>query len=135
MFERRIFTFRRAATRGATAIFFALALGALLVLRPACFAQAALPAPVVAAQDHAMHAQGGAAGSNQPECCSIHADALLANAGDTASSLAKDAAAAAPAYAGAVLVLFTVFAPRSRSAPGALERTRPYHARSARMLR
>jgi hypothetical protein len=28
MFERRIFTSRRAATRGATAIFFAFALGA-----------------------------------------------------------------------------------------------------------
>jgi len=136
-FERRLFNSRRAATRGATAIIIALVVGALLAARPLCFAYASPPGQVVAAHDHAAHEGGGVPGSRQPECCVAHADSLHVYVADTATNFVGQAAGTALARA-ALLVLSVApisLALRSRSAPGALERFRPYHARTARMLR
>ncbi len=132
MFERRLLTSHRAI-----AILFALALGALLVLRPVCVAQGLQQSGhAIGKHDHATQTSGVPAG-DELQCCAVHADALFANVVDTAAGFANDASSVGLAAA-ALILFFVARTPaslRSRSASGALERIRPYHARTARALR
>ena len=119
--------------KGARSLFVALAVLSLLAFRPICDVLLAAPGNAEGAVSVAQDAHGS---DRSAACCSsIGEGAPLAPISLTASS--RDASGAQLALAAALFFLVgTEFLPfGSLRSAGAPPRTRPYHARSARIQR